>query len=65
VTVRYRSARYTIHVENPHGIMQGIASIEVDGMRVAAIGTVKLVDDAKTHSVRVVLGSAASRDGAG
>jgi cyclic beta-1,2-glucan synthetase len=62
VTVRYRSARYVIRVENPNGVMQGIAHIEVDGMRVAPSAAVTLADDAKTHSVRVVLGSAASED---
>jgi cyclic beta-1,2-glucan synthetase len=63
VTVRYRSARYVIRVENPNGVMQGIASMEVDGIRVAPKAAVTLADDAKTHSVRVVLGSAASADG--
>jgi cyclic beta-1,2-glucan synthetase len=58
VTVRHRSARYVIRVENPHHAMRGIAVIEVDGAPLAdpAAGVV-LADDGATHHVRAVLGA--------
>ncbi|MGH7818825.1 MAG: GH36-type glycosyl hydrolase domain-containing protein, partial [Candidatus Binatia bacterium] len=64
MTLRYRSSRYAIVVENPHGATRGVASIELDGVSVAAIrgGTpaaraeLPLVDDGAAHRVRVVLG---------
>ena len=65
MTFRYRSSRYAIVVENPHGATRGVASVELDGARIAPLreGTVAaraelpLVDDGATHRVRVVLGS--------
>ncbi|PWU25514.1 MAG: hypothetical protein C5B48_00915 [Candidatus Rokuibacteriota bacterium] len=56
VTLRYRGARYVIHVENPNRATRGIAAVEVDGVGVAPSSAIALVDDAKTHRVRVVLG---------
>ena len=59
VAFRYRSARYDILVENPNGVMRGIAFIEVDGARLRAGTTrIPLLDDAGIHRVRVQLGAA-------
>jgi cyclic beta-1,2-glucan synthetase len=63
-TFRFRSSRYEIIVENPHGATRGVASVELDGIPLDAIlgGTptaraeLPLVDDGATHRVRVVLG---------
>ena len=57
MTVRYRSARYEIVVENPDGVSRGIISAQLDG-RVLGERPLSLppVDDGGTHYVRVRLG---------
>ena len=51
----YRRGRavYRIKVENPLGVSRGVVSLEVDGV---AQSVIELVDDDKTHNVRVVMG---------
>ncbi len=57
ITFRYRTARYEIAVENPHGVSHGVVRVEVDGVAVAKIGTpIPLSDDGAIHQVRVILG---------
>jgi cyclic beta-1,2-glucan glucanotransferase len=59
IVFRYRSARYEIGVENPHGVSRGVASAELDGQALALTGqgaAIPLADDGATHRVRVVLG---------
>ena len=57
IRFRYHSSRYEIIVENPHGVMRGVASVELDGNSIASgSGHIRLVDDGATHHVRVVLG---------
>ena len=53
---RYHSARYEISVENPHGVTQGVTSVEIDDTLLAHSPGIPLVDDGTTHSIRVVLG---------
>jgi cyclic beta-1,2-glucan synthetase len=57
MTIRHRTARYEIAVENPDGAGRGIAGAELDG---AAVETrplrVPLADDGLTHWLRVRLG---------
>ena len=54
---RYHSARYRIAVENPRGVMQGVARLELDGEVVDPPSAgVPLADDGREHSVRAVLG---------
>jgi cyclic beta-1,2-glucan synthetase len=61
ITFRYHSSRYEVVVENPKGVMRGVASVELDGVALASgITFIELVDDSATHSVRVVLGAAHS-----
>jgi cyclic beta-1,2-glucan synthetase len=48
-------ARYTIRVENPHGVSRGVASVEVDGRVVH--GPIPILRDGAEHVVRVVLGN--------
>jgi cyclic beta-1,2-glucan synthetase len=53
---RYRSTRYDLVVENPRGVSRGVSSVEVEGVPLAGDLSVGLVDDGKTHRVRIVLG---------
>jgi cyclic beta-1,2-glucan synthetase len=55
-TIRYRSARYEIEVTNPEGACRGVSAIELDGVALSDRTGVPLVDDQRTHRVRVVLG---------
>jgi cyclic beta-1,2-glucan synthetase len=56
IVFRYRSARYEISVDNPHGVCRGVARIDLDGVELqdSAAG-IPLVDDGETHRVRVTL----------
>jgi cyclic beta-1,2-glucan synthetase len=56
IAFRYRSARYTLVVENPQGLSRGVSSVTVDGADLSVGGPLKLADDGATHSIRVVLG---------
>jgi cyclic beta-1,2-glucan synthetase len=56
ISFRYRSARYELTVENPHGRSRGVSSVEVDGALVGSDGPLRLTDDRAPHSIRVVLG---------
>jgi cellobiose phosphorylase len=55
---RGQITRYEITVENPHRVCRGIAGVELDGAPLPdrGIDGIGLVDDGKTHRVRVVLG---------
>jgi len=56
-TLRYRSARYQIVVENPGGVSRGIAFAEANGMAIIMTPVrVRLLDDGATHHVLVRLG---------
>ena len=57
VTLRYRSSRYEIEVENPNGVNRRLSSLQLDGAVLPAQpGRIPLVDDGITHQVRAVLG---------
>jgi len=56
ITWRFGGARYEIVVANPERRCRGIAEAELDGVAVEA-GAIPLVDDGRTHEVRVVLGA--------
>ncbi|HEY1766161.1 MAG TPA: hypothetical protein VGG26_00815, partial [Terracidiphilus sp.] len=56
VVVRYRSATYSVSVDNPHGVSRGLCDVTLDGT--ALLGDrrrLPLVDDGATHHVRVIL----------
>ncbi len=55
LTVRWRSATYTIRVENPNGEERGVAEVQLDGQRLPA-KTVPLADDHREHVVQVLMG---------
>jgi cyclic beta-1,2-glucan synthetase len=55
IDYRYRSAHYSIKVENPYGVSRGIRSVEVDGAA-QGVDEVALRDDGARHQVRIVLG---------
>ena len=57
MTLRHRTARYDIVVENPDGVSRGIASAEVDGTAIAERPLrLKLADDGTAHRVLIRLG---------
>jgi cyclic beta-1,2-glucan synthetase len=55
ITYRRERGVYRIRVENPLGVSRGVVNVEVDGV-VQADNTIDLVDDEKTHNVRIVMG---------
>jgi cyclic beta-1,2-glucan synthetase len=56
-TVKYRTARYSISVENPSGVSRGVAFAEVDGVEISERPLlVALKDDGGRHQVNVRLG---------
>jgi cyclic beta-1,2-glucan synthetase len=57
IVFRYRSARYEITVENPHGVTRGVTHAALDGTALPGNpARIDLVDDGATHRVRVILG---------
>ena len=57
MTLRHRTARYDIRVENPRGVSRGIVHAELNGVVLTGDQTwVPLTDDGATHRVRFVLG---------
>jgi len=57
IVFKYRSARYEISVENPHGVCRGVTRLELDGVALPeANPRIGLADDGATHRVRVTLG---------
>jgi cyclic beta-1,2-glucan synthetase len=56
IAFRHCSTHYNIIVENPQGMCRGVAQLELDGVKQSDRTGIALVDDEKTHRVRVVLG---------
>lgn len=57
VTLRRRSARMRIKVDNPNGFSRGVASAQLDGiLLVQRPLRVELIDDARVHELLVTLG---------
>jgi cyclic beta-1,2-glucan synthetase len=57
MTVRYRSARYEILVENPDGISRGVLSARLDGTEIVERPLrLPLLDDGAVHRVQLRLG---------
>ncbi len=58
LTVRYRSARYEIVVENPDGVTRGVAAAQLDGLTILERPLrAPLKDDGATHKLRLRLGT--------
>jgi cyclic beta-1,2-glucan synthetase len=54
---RHESARYEILVENPQRVGHGPARLELDGITLpSGESHIELVDDGRTHKIRVALG---------
>ena len=64
LTYRRGRAVYQIQVENPLGVSQGIATVEVDGVAQTK-NEIQLIDDAKPHSVKIVMGERSSTESEG
>jgi cyclic beta-1,2-glucan synthetase len=59
ISVRHKSARYEIKVENPDGVQRGVARAWLDGGEIpVAPLRVELADDGATHHLLVWLGPA-------
>ena len=58
VTLRNRSTRYDITVDNPSGVCRGIVALELDGLALDDLAGVPLADDRQNHQVRAVMGVA-------
>jgi cyclic beta-1,2-glucan synthetase len=57
MSVRRRSARYEIIVDNPAGVSRGVLFAEIDGVEITERPLrLRLVDDGAVHRVRVTLG---------
>ncbi len=57
IEFRHGGSRYTILVENPHGVSRGVVSTELDGEATAGPpGSIPLVDDGQAHRVTIRLG---------
>ena len=59
ITYRRGRAVYRIKVENPLGVNRGVVSVEVDG---TIQSDIQLIDDEKTHTVRVVMGELVAKE---
>src|SRR4029434_4814584 len=58
MTVRYRTARYEISVENPNGVSGGVLSATLDGAAITQRPLrLPLLDDARVHHIQVTLGT--------
>jgi len=55
ISWRFMNTTYDITVSNPDGVCRGVASTELDGVRMQS-DAIPLLDDCRTHQVRVVLG---------
>jgi len=58
ITYRRGRAIYRIKVENPLGVSRGVVNVEVDGVE-QKTEAITLVDDDKTHNIRIVMGEPA------
>ncbi len=57
MTVRHKSARYEIVVDNPAGVCRGVRFAEIDGVEIAERPLrLPVADDGAVHRVRVTLG---------
>jgi cyclic beta-1,2-glucan synthetase len=59
IAYRFGGTLYRINIENPNGVCRGVSRVSLDGSLLPREGLVPLVDDGRTHQVRVVLGKAA------
>jgi cyclic beta-1,2-glucan synthetase len=56
-TYQYKSSRYRIRVENPHGVSRGVVHASLDGQEISAAPCeIQLSDDARDHDGLVTLG---------
>lgn len=55
-------SRYEIRVDNPHHVCGGVESVEMDGQMLPADTPIALLDDGKTHRLRITLGATTSQE---
>jgi cyclic beta-1,2-glucan synthetase len=56
IVYRHGSARYRITVENPRSVCRGVVDLRLDASVLPPEASIPLVDDGRTHEVRVILG---------
>jgi cyclic beta-1,2-glucan synthetase len=57
ICYRHGETNYEIRVENPRNVARGVVQIELDGVRIDPPERgIALLDDARAHCVKVVLG---------
>jgi cyclic beta-1,2-glucan synthetase len=62
IAFQYRSARYDVLVENPHGVCRGVTYAELDGQTLPyGQAQIALIDDGRVHTIRVILGKVENR----
>ena len=59
-TIRWKSARYAVTVDNQAGVGRGVQSITLDGVGLESAAFVGMVDDGGMHTVGVTLGRTAT-----
>ncbi len=61
IVFKYRSSRYEILIDNPHGVSCGVTCAELDGEALppSLQSRIPLVDDGNVHSIRLILGEPA------
>ncbi|MCD2450385.1 phosphorylase [Methylicorpusculum oleiharenae] len=57
LSYRHGKTLYEITVDNPNGVMTGIALIELDGEQQPQGNTVTLLDDGNLHHIRIEMGA--------
>jgi cyclic beta-1,2-glucan synthetase len=57
ISLRHGNSLYVISIENPRGVNRGVQRVLLDGDEPADVAhEIALVDDGRTHTVRVILG---------
>ncbi len=59
ITWRLAGTQYDIEVSNPHGVMTGVAGVEIDGV-VHPSTAIPLPNDGGRHAIRVTMGAPAA-----
>lgn len=55
-SIRWRTATYSITVQNPNQVCRGISHVSMDGRSLTATTIIEMVDDGASHAVTVTLG---------
>jgi cyclic beta-1,2-glucan synthetase len=59
-TIRWKSSRYAVTVDNQAGVGRGVQSITLNGVGLEGAAFIGMVDDGGMHTVGVTLGRTAT-----